>query len=93
MSWHDTYPHSLFASVLLLDGKIESWKVVNYPKKHPFDFKADWKRDRLNDYTCQWTEFVANDAEEHNRIFQELAPAWFKQWPHADDYWGFEAYV
>ncbi|MFA5558662.1 MAG: hypothetical protein WDA59_04275 [Methanofastidiosum sp.] len=35
MHWSDEYPHSVYASVLLLDNKIESWKVVNYPKKHP----------------------------------------------------------
>jgi len=90
--WLDIYPHSIFASVLLLDGKIENWKIVNYPKKHPLEFTGFWKRDRLNDYACEWKEFVCNNGKEHNEAFEEWAPEWFKQWLIADDFKGSPPY-
>lgn len=86
------YPKKLYASVLLLDGKIESWKVVDYPKREPVEFKAIWKRERLNDYTAEYTSWIANNLTENHEVFQKLAPEWFKQWSHADDYVGFPAY-
>ncbi|XEC97028.1 hypothetical protein AB6A23_11085 [Paenibacillus tarimensis] len=86
------YPYKLYASVLLLDGKIESWKVVNYPKEAPSDFKAYWKLDRLKDYTAETKSWTVNNLEEHNDVFQRLAPEWFTQWRHADDYRGWHAY-
>jgi hypothetical protein len=90
--WLDVYPHDLYASVLLLDNKIENWKVVNYPKKTPEEFKGYWKMDRLNDYTCQWKRFVVNNSKEHNEVFIKLAPEWFKKWELAGDYRGYSPY-
>jgi hypothetical protein len=85
MAWHDEYPHSLFASVLLLDNKIENWKVVNYPKK-TLSFTHYWNLDRLNDYVSFNKEWIVNNDKEHNQVFEELAPEWFKQWELADNY-------
>lgn len=90
--WSEVYPHSIFASVLLLDGKIESWKVVDYPKQTPGEFKSYWKLERFKDYTCESKEFICNNDEEHNLAFMKWAPNWFKQWPLADDYRGMEPY-
>lgn len=90
--WSDQYPHDLYASVLLLDGKIESWKVVNYPKRSPGEFQAIWKRGRLNDYTTENMKWVVSNNKEHNDVFSVHAPEWFRQWPHAEDYVGFPAY-
>lgn len=92
MHWSDEYPHSVYASVLLLDNKIESWKVVNYPKKHPGDFKAYWKWDRLNDYVCKFKEFVCHNEEEHQLAFTKWASEYFSQWELADDYCGGRPY-
>lgn len=92
MAWYDEYPHSVYASVLLLDGKIESWEIGNPPKKSPYDFSAYWKRNRLNDYTSQYTEFVVNNDLEHNEAFEILAREWFKQWPIAEDFKGSKPY-
>lgn len=92
MHWSDEYPHSIFASVLLLDGKIENWKVVNYPKKSPGDFSGYWKLDRLNDYTSEWKEFICNNDEEHHKAFTRWSAEWFRQWPLADDFMGGRPY-
>jgi hypothetical protein len=91
MAWHDEYPHSIFASVLLLDGKIENWKVGGHIKGVS-DFSGFWKMDRLNDYKAEHKEFIANTSEEHNRIFSVDSAEWFRQWQVAEDYKGFIPY-
>lgn|GEM_PF-2323813 len=92
MAWHDEYPHKVYASVLLLDGKIENWKIGGSPKKHAGDWSNFWKLDRINDYTVQFTEFVVNNDKEHNEAFEKLAPEWLKQWLIADDFVGSRPY-
>jgi hypothetical protein len=91
MHWSEEYPHKLYASVLLLDNKIENWKVSDRPKE-VLGFTHCWNWDRLNDYTGDIKEFEVNNGEEHEKVFTTLAPEWFKQWEHADDYKGFRAY-
>lgn len=80
------YPMTLYASALLLDWKIENWKVSGNQKSHPFDFKHNWKKDRLNDYTVESHSWIVNNDEEHKQVFDELAQQWLSQWKHADDY-------
>lgn len=92
MHWSDRYPHDLYASVLLLDGKIETWKVGQHPRETPGVFSAFWKIDRLKDYTAQTQKWTVNNSQEHNDVFAVHAPAWFRQWPHSEDYVGFRAY-
>jgi len=87
----EEYPHSIFGSALLLDGKIEMWKIANYCKR-TYEFSGFWKRDRIEDYTSEWKEFVCNNSEEHQKAFEEWAPEWFKQWPIADDFIGGKPY-
>ncbi len=92
MAWHDEWPHKVCASVLLLDGKIEEWKTGYPPKKEPGDFKAYWKRDRLNDYTVEYTCFEVNNDKEHDEAFRKLAPEWFRRWELAEDLHGTAPY-
>lgn len=84
--WSDIYPHKLYASALLLDGKIENWKVVDYPWIDIYGIKNYWKRDRMKDYTIVSQEWEVNNDKEHNDVFTMHAPKWFKQWELADDY-------
>lgn len=86
MHWINTYPHEIHASVLLLDGKIENYKIGQSPKESPVEFRHFWKMDRLKDYESKTTSFTANSSEEHNRIFDKDALEWMKQWELADDY-------
>jgi len=92
MAWHDKWPHKVCASVLLLDGKIEGWKTGYPPKKEPGEFRAYWKRDRLSDYTVEYTCFEVNNNQEHNEAFRKLAREWFRQWELADDLRGSAPY-
>lgn len=92
MAWHDECPHKVYASALLLDGKIEGWKTGNPPKKEPGEFRAYWKRDRMNDYTVEYVGFEVNNDREHDDAFRKLAPEWFRQWPLAEDLHGSPPY-
>ena len=38
MGWLETYPHSIFASALLSDGKLIAWNVGNPAKSTVDDF-------------------------------------------------------
>ena len=92
LHWLGTYPHIVCASVLLLDGKIEGWKVGQHKWDSPLDAKAVWKEDRLKDYTTVTVEWAVDDSAEHMAVFERIAPEWFKQWGIADDFWGCKPY-
>lgn len=82
--WVETYPHTVYASVLLLDDKIMNWKVGERKWKHNMDMTRRINRPfSLDDYVGEMVEsigFEANNSEEHNHAFEVLAPEWFKQW-------------
>ena len=86
MAWHDEYPHSIFASVLLLDNKIEGWKVGNRRWESPVEAKALWKMDRLKDYQVQSMGWDVYSIEAHNEVFSVHSKNFFKQWEIADDF-------
>jgi hypothetical protein len=104
--WSDEYPHELHANVLLLDNKIECWKVGNTKADEGYwPFRAHWKIDRmrlkpvdgydvwnLGDYEIQTKTWIVNNDKEHDDVFNIHAPEWFKQWEHADDYKWARAY-
>lgn len=84
--WVDTYPHMVYVSVLLLDHRIENWKVGQEHWANPLAVKAYWKTNRLKDYKTQFIGFYCKNDTEHNKVFEELAPKWLKQFKHAKDY-------
>lgn len=87
----------IYAQVLLLDNKIESWKICQDQKQSPYEFKAYWKQDRIQDYTME--TFVFNVEETCIKegwifnwyVYSVLAPKWVNQWEYADDYKGSKA--
>lgn len=83
------FPVKLYASVILLDNKIENWEVSEKKKE---DFIIMIKPDRVNDYKVEHLCFVCENEEEYSKVFNELAPNWFKQWKHADRYCFVRAY-
>ena len=85
MAWHDEYPHSVWASVLLLDNKIENWKIGGH-KRDVGTWTHYWKRDRLGDYIVVNKEFTANNQEDHERIFERDGKDFINNWEYADDY-------
>ncbi|MED1955115.1 hypothetical protein [Brevibacillus centrosporus] len=91
--WVDTYPHKVYASVLLLDGKIYNWKIGQDHWKHPHEVKMRYSDfDKLDRMYTQYAWFEVNNDEEHNRAFEVLAREWFKQWEIHENHIGAKCY-
>lgn len=88
MAWHDEYPHKVCASVLLLDGKVECWKIGYPAKTEIHNWSTYWKMDRLKDYTIQTKCFKVRNPQEHHLAFVERGPNWLDQFEYAEDYRG-----
>lgn len=82
----------IYAQVLLLDNKIENWKICQSKKRGTFDFNANWKRERLSDYTMETIVYKAEEVEVpegwgfNSYVYNVLGPRWVNQWEYADDY-------
>ncbi|UUV46038.1 hypothetical protein [Bacillus phage vB_BanS-Thrax3] len=91
--WVDTYPHDVYASVLLLDGKIYNWKIGNRYWESPFHVKmryADF--DKIDRMEVHHTSFTVNNSTEHSYAFEVLSRKWFKQWDIHEDRLGAPPY-
>lgn len=80
------YPQVIYAYAILLDNKIENWQVSKNNRSSVFEFTGYWKQNRLKDYKLQKVSWVCKDSLECLKVFDELAPKWFKNWKHADDF-------
>lgn len=91
--WVDTYPHDVYASVLLLDGKIYNYKIGQNHWEYPYEVKMRysdfWKIDRMQTQYVKWT---VEDDEQHSQVFTEYARHWFKNWEIHEDHIGRKAY-
>ncbi|MGG3874692.1 hypothetical protein [Brevibacillus laterosporus] len=91
--WSDTYPHKVYASVLLLDGKIYSYRIGPSYWESPFEVKM-----RVSDFpkikrmTVEHTSFEVNNDQEHTEAFTVQAVNWFKNWEIHDDHLGSKCY-
>ena len=85
-------PQIVYAYAILLDNKIENWKVTSVNRNSVYDFTGIWKVERLKDYKLQKVCWVCNTVDEWNEVFNKLAPKWFKTWKYADDYKLMRAY-
>ena len=89
MNWLETYPHSIFASALLSDGKLIAWKVGNHARQQ-HDFYKDFyyaqkKESDFENVTAQTIEFICQKEGTHNAVFNE-AKLWIASTfePHKD---------
>lgn len=91
--WVDTYPHKVYASVLLLDGKIYNYKIGEDYWKHPLEVKMRFSDfEKIDRMTVEHTYFEVNNVEEHNAAFKVLAREWFKSWEIHEDHIGARCY-
>lgn len=88
----EKYPRIVFAYAILLDNKIENWYVGTTNRSNIREFNGCWKVNRLNEYRLEKKCYICANREEYNKVFEELAPKWFKTWEHADDYSFIRAY-
>jgi hypothetical protein len=82
--WSDIYPHTLYASVSLIDNKITGWKVS--------DRIMDIDSNHYGGGKIKNAKFIVDNLEEHNDVFSKYAPRWFSIWELADNFRGFKPY-
>ena len=81
MGWSETYPHSIFVSVILVDNKIADWKIGQHTLSTGClidTTKCDYKE----------KEFVVNSNKEHNKVFEKDSIDWLRQWKVHEKYRG-----
>lgn len=91
--WVDTYPHKVYASVLLLDDKIYNYKIgQNYWKSPMYVTMRTSDFDKMDRMRVEYTFFEVSDSEEHSKAFDVYARDWFKQWEVHEEYVGSKCY-
>lgn len=95
-----SFPKTIYASVLIVDGKLKFWRISGSPKTEIYEWNKDfaYSGESFRDYenaknveSCV-TTFIANDWDENEHIFTVIAPKWFSQWPLIDGYKGSKPY-
>lgn len=76
-------PEVIYAYAILLDNKIETWKITRSDMNSVYEFKGLWKMDRISEYKLEKTHWICENTDE---VFNKLAPDWFRKWEHATDY-------
>lgn len=91
--WVDAYPHKVFASVLLLDGKIYGWKIGDRYWDSPYEVRMKINDfDKLDRMRAEHTYWIVYNSKEHNDVYEIHAKEWFKQWEIHEDLPGFKPY-
>ena len=88
----EKYFKVVYGYAILLDNKIENWKISCDNRHNVYEFKGYWKKDRLKDYKLEKVCWICRNIEEYEKAFDILAPRFFKTWKHADDYRLMKAY-
>lgn len=84
--WCDTWPHDIYASVLLKDNKIKLWKVGQNKLSDSYNTSA--LAEQHPEYSYKEICFTVNNNDEHNNAFDVLSREWFKQWEVHEDFRG-----
>lgn len=90
----------IYASVLLKDNKIMSYKISPQLKKSPEDFYKDFfyagynlQKNNLDNFEVKWMgfEFLENneeDCELNNYVFENISRTFFKKWEIHPEHFG-----
>lgn len=91
--WIKKYPHKVYASVVLLDGKIYNWKVGQSCWNSAYEAKVRFSDfDKLDKMIVRHTYWVVYSPEEHQKVFEKHAKEWFKKWQIHEDHVGEKPY-
>ena len=79
-SWLNTYPHKIYASVLIFEGKVIDYKigqnywedVYNVTLRGQISVRDLFRSKVLNTY------WEVNSEKEHQEVFEKLAKEWVK---------------
>ncbi len=78
------YPHVVFASVALIDGKIVNWKVgkCRWSIKNIWHFTHPiWIFKHSEKVKIRTRSFVVKNGDEHDRAFGFRANTFFRRYP------------
>lgn len=81
LHWAYTYPHKVYCSVLLLDGKIVDYKIGERYWSTPFQItlRGQITLEELEKAKTEYTYWEVNNDKEHQQVFNKLAKEWLKQ--------------
>lgn len=79
-NWIETYPHKIYASVLLLDNKIIDYLIGEHYWKSPYNvtLRGQIPYNDLCKCKTEYTFWNVDNREEHNKVFSKLAKDWIK---------------
>ncbi len=84
--WCDTFPHEIYASVILKDNKIKMWKVAAATLSRDYDITKTIQEHP--EYAYEEVTFTANNHEEHSNIFCKDSVEWLSQWKLHEEFEG-----
>ncbi|MGG2091295.1 hypothetical protein AB1283_00830 [Bacillus sp. S13(2024)] len=91
--WVDTYPHKVYASVLLLDNKIYNWKIGQRYWDSPFSMTIRTSdMEKFSKMKTKYIHWEVNTSDEHQEVFEKHAREWFKQFEIHEEYIGSDPY-
>lgn len=79
-TWLETFPHKVYASVLVLDGKAVDYKIgQNYwENSSHVTLRGQITFEELKRCETRYTFWEVNSQEEHEEIFEKIAVKWIE---------------
>lgn len=88
--WVETYPHTIWASVILKDNKISDWKIGQNRLSQKYNIQS--LHEAHPEYTYEEHSWEVSDDDEHSDVFDIHASEWFRQWELHEDFIGSKPY-
>lgn len=79
--WIETYPHKIYASVLILDNKVMDYKIGERKWEHVYDVTLRGQIEIKDLERCKVknTYWEVNNINEHGIVFNVLAKEWIEK--------------
>lgn len=79
--WIETYPHKIYASVLILDDKVMDYKIGERKWEHIYDvtLRGQIEIKDLDRCKVKNTCWEVNNINEHGIVFNVLAKEWIEE--------------
>lgn len=92
IDWINNYPHAIYASAFLKDSKIFCWQIGEEKWDYPLEvtriIELPYNEENHKNETIKCKSWMVNNDDEHIKIFNILAPEWFKQWEIHEELYG-----
>lgn len=80
-SWLDTYPHKIYASVLVFEGRVVDYKIgQNYWEDvYNVTLRGEISIANLFKSKVKHTFWEVNSEEKHQEVFNTIAKKWIEK--------------